>query len=271
LTSLVLKGNVLLTAEAGKVLSGMLATNTVLRVLDLSSNNWNEYSDKSGRWLGDGPGFAKELAVGISGNGALRSLHVGNNTIPEKELREIMGIVMHMDRMKVLCEVPFKDKTLTELDVSGKNLGTEGALVVAEYLDGNEAISSVNLLKNNIGVQQARALVIILKEHLTLKSLCGNKGDETKLDMSGKMQGAGDAIMLAAEIVGNGALLSLNLADNSIGGFYTSKGCGNEKYHPTPEGKKAYRINCSLSKILMLSLYLKAPKLSLMPSGIWGP
>jgi hypothetical protein len=80
----------------------------------------------------------------------------------------------------------------------------------------NRAISSVNLLKNSIGVQQAGALVIILKEHLTLKSLCGNKGDETKLDMSGKMEGAEDAIMLAAEIIGNGAISSVNLLKNDI-------------------------------------------------------
>jgi hypothetical protein len=75
----------------------------------------------------------------------------------------------------------------------------------------------VNLLKNDIGVEQAGALVTILKEHLTLKSLCGNKGDETELDMSGKMKGAEDAIMLAAEIVGNGALSIANVMGNCIG------------------------------------------------------
>jgi hypothetical protein len=51
--------------------------------------------------------------------------------------------------------------------------------------------------------------VIILKEHSTLKSLCGNNGDETELDMSGKMKGAEDAIMLAAEIIDNAALSTL--------------------------------------------------------------
>jgi hypothetical protein len=75
---------------------------------------------------------------------------------------------------------------------------------------------SVNLLKNDIGVEQAGALVIILKEHPTLKSLCGNKGEETELDMSGKMNGAEDAIMLAAEIIDNGALSSANLLRNQI-------------------------------------------------------
>jgi hypothetical protein len=48
--------------------------------------------------------------------------------------------------------------------------------------------------------------VRIIKEHPTLKSLCGNTGNETVLDMSGKMNGAADATMLAAEIIDNGAL-----------------------------------------------------------------
>jgi hypothetical protein len=81
----------------------------------------------------------------------------------------------------------------------------------------NRAISSVNLLKNKIGINQAEALVSMLKEHPTLKSLCGNKGNETEFDMSGKMNGPEDAIMLVPEIAGNGALIKLNISNNSIG------------------------------------------------------
>jgi hypothetical protein len=81
----------------------------------------------------------------------LTSLHVGKNGIPKKEMREIMAIAVRMDSMKILCEIPFKDKTITELDVSRKNLGMEGALVVAEYLDGNRALSVLNLASNSIG------------------------------------------------------------------------------------------------------------------------
>jgi hypothetical protein len=72
----------------------------------------------------------------------------------------------------------------------------------------------VNLLKNGIGIDQA--LTSMLKGHPTLKSLCGNTGDETELDMSGKMSGAEDAIMLAAEIVDNGMLSKLDVRSNCI-------------------------------------------------------
>ena len=67
-----------------------------------------------------------------------------------------------------------------------------------------------------MGTDQAKALVSILKEHPTLKSLCGNRGDETELNMNGKMKGAADAIMLVPEIIDNGALTSLNLASNRL-------------------------------------------------------
>jgi hypothetical protein len=69
------------------------------------------------------------------------------------------------------------------------------------------ALSSVNLLKNDIDIGQASALVSILKEHPTLKSLCGNTGDETELDMRGKEMSVDGAMsMLALEIINNGAL-----------------------------------------------------------------
>jgi hypothetical protein len=92
-----------------------------------------------------------------------------------------------------------------------------GVVALANTIPNMGAISSANLLQNAIGIDQVKALASILKEHPTLKSLCGNKGDETELDMSGKMRGAEDAIMLAAEIIDNGALTSLNISNNRIG------------------------------------------------------
>jgi hypothetical protein len=102
----------------------------------------------------------------------------------------------------------------------------EGAISLANAIPDMGAILSVNLLENGIPMEQAKALANIFKEHPTLKSLCGNTGDETELDMRGKMTGAADAIMLAPEIAGNGALTSLNLASNDIGGYLNA----------TPEG-----------------------------------
>jgi hypothetical protein len=103
---------------------------------------------------------------------------------------------------------------ITELNFSGNNLGYDakcravayGIIAIADVIPDMRAISSVNLLMNNIGVDQAKTLVSILKEHSTLKSLCGNTGNKTELDMSSKMYSAGDSIMLVPEIIDNGAL-----------------------------------------------------------------
>jgi hypothetical protein len=112
LSSLVLKDNRLLTAEAGKVLSDMLAANTVLKVLDLSSNNWMKYGHM-GDLMGDGPGFAKELAVGISDNGALLMFTFSGDDSSEPVTMET---------------------TMTEADFSGKELGASGGMMIAAFL-----------------------------------------------------------------------------------------------------------------------------------------
>jgi Ran GTPase-activating protein (RanGAP) involved in mRNA processing and transport len=67
-----------------------------------------------------------------------------------------------------------------------------------------------------MGTDQAKALASILKEHPTLKSLCGNRGDETELNMRGKMKGAADAIMLVSEIIDNGAMTKFDISSNGI-------------------------------------------------------
>jgi hypothetical protein len=78
------------------------------------------------------------------------------------------------------------------------------------------AISSVNVLGNSIGVEHAQELITILQAKEKLITLCGFSGDETELDLSNKNLSAGCAVLVANEIINNGALSSLNLASNSI-------------------------------------------------------
>jgi hypothetical protein len=135
------------TKEAGKALAQALAGNSVLKELNVASNIDGKSSSHTET---DGPGFVKELAVGI------------------------------------------------------KDMG---------------AISSLNVLFNDIGTEQAQALAHVLEEHVTLKSLCGNTGNETELAMSGiwnKKLGAEGAIMLAPEIADNGAMSKLTFGDKQV-------------------------------------------------------
>jgi Ran GTPase-activating protein (RanGAP) involved in mRNA processing and transport len=142
--------------------------------------------------------------------GAMLSLNISDNKIGK-------GWSGSTDGTEALSNALKEKNTLKELNVSSNYLEAVDAKVLADFISGNGTISSVNLLKNDIGVAQAEDLVSILKEHPTLKSLCGNKGNETALDMSGKMNGAADAIMLVAEIIDNGALIKLDISNNHIG------------------------------------------------------
>jgi hypothetical protein len=90
-----------------------------------------------------------------------------------------------------------------------------------------------------MGTDQAKALASILKEHPALKSLCGNSGDEIELNMSGKMKGAADAIMLVPEIIANGAMTSLNLANNKLGELVPPTGW---KAHLAKDGARVYYV-----------------------------
>jgi Ran GTPase-activating protein (RanGAP) involved in mRNA processing and transport len=181
----------------------------------------------------------KALAEGLKGNQVITELNVANNDLgfTSGVGPDMSGVIAHQQMMqKVGCNklMPLlADITLTELDISGIGFGSDGAVAVAKYISDNGAISSVNLLKNRIGSDQAAALATILKEHATLKSLCGNTGDETELDMNGKDMDAGDVTMLAAEVVGNRAVSSVNLLKNKIGSDQAEALISMLKEHPT--------------------------------------
>jgi Ran GTPase-activating protein (RanGAP) involved in mRNA processing and transport len=152
-------------AEGGKALAEGLKGNQVIKELNFSRNimvyNFHGQSDTSG---------IIAIADVIPGMGAMTSLHVGMNNIPEKEMKEIMTIAASMESMKMLCKVPFKDKTITKLDISGKSLGMEGALVVAEYLRDNGALSILSLKKNDLYAEGGTALAAATKGSLSLTS-----------------------------------------------------------------------------------------------------
>ena len=79
---------------------------------------------------------------------------------------------------------------------------------------------SVNLLSNEIGAEQANELIKIMESKPNLKTLCGFSGNETELDLSQKGLRAGCAVLVANEVKNNGALTSLNISNNSLGGHY---------------------------------------------------
>jgi hypothetical protein len=190
----------ILCAEGGKCLATALKGNHVMKELDISCNYLAEDSNEVPCMSG-----VVAIANAIPDIGALSKLTFSGG---------IQGVYGWEEGDAVTLE-----SGMTEANFSNKKLGVPGAMIISAWFSSgkdNGTLLSVNLLKNFVSIVQAQALACMLKEHPTLKSLCGNSGNETELDMSGKMCGAGDAILLASEIAGNGALLLLSLKSNGL-------------------------------------------------------
>jgi hypothetical protein len=154
------------------------------------------------------------LASELPDKGAMTSLNISNNNIGKPdELPEGWSYGLKKGYTSIY---EYKHADGRKQDDPPAGSKSSGLTALADAIKDMGVILSVNLLKNSIGVDQAKDLVIILKEHPTLKSLCGNKGNETELDMSRKMGGTEDAIMLAAEVVDNGALTKFDISKNEI-------------------------------------------------------
>jgi Ran GTPase-activating protein (RanGAP) involved in mRNA processing and transport len=193
LTTLILKDNKLLTPEAGKVLSDMLAANTVLKELDVSSNNWEELR----RMKGDGPGFAKELAVGISGNGAMTSLDVRNNRLCA-------------EGTTLLAEALKGNQIMTELSLSSNYVtdgGLSGVVALADAIPDMGAMAKLDMSRNYFqGPAAGKAIGDMLTGNSTLKDL----------DLSRCSIDSGAAKGISKGLAGNGALTSLDISDNNL-------------------------------------------------------
>ena len=94
----------------------------------------------------------------------MTSLHVGDNNIPVENMNELIAIVEAQPAMKVLCAVPFRDKTITELDVSGQSLGGEGALVIRRYLENNGGLTSLNISDNGLNADDATHIIAAISK-----------------------------------------------------------------------------------------------------------
>jgi hypothetical protein len=107
----------------------------------------------------------------------------------------------------------------------------------------NRAISSINLLKNRIPVEQAQELVKIMQRKEKLVTLCGLSKEEVELDFSGQDLHAGDAVLIANDISDMGALTSLDVSNNNLGllateNGWTSKDGDNLAPWVHPDGRK---------------------------------
>jgi hypothetical protein len=212
-----------LCSQGTKSIAKALENNQVMTELNISGNLMG-WTTTAGTVRDTGGVIA--ICNAILTMTALTSLNILNNNLLA-------------DGGKALAEALKGNNVMQELNLSFNDLGYDsnydsdmsGVIAISDAIPTMGALVSANILYNGIGVEQAKVIADILKEHPTLKSLCGNKGDETELNMAGsrgKRMGADGAIMLAPEIVANGALTSLDMSNNNIGLLVPPKGWTSE-------------------------------------------
>jgi Ran GTPase-activating protein (RanGAP) involved in mRNA processing and transport len=160
------------------------------------------------------------LAPAILATRTLSNLHVGLNGIPKEQMRAIID----MDKFDVLCAVPIRElkaNSITELGLSGKSLGTEGALVLSAYLK-DSVLSKLDLSGNELRSEGLSVIAEVLNQssitQLNLASNLLSTNANSDVDFSGIAKFA-DFCMSGyrQQIPGMMALSDLNLADNALG------------------------------------------------------
>jgi hypothetical protein len=132
LSKLVMRQNNISGAEAGKAFADMLAQNTALKELDLSSQKVGNYGNALDA------AFAKKFAVGISDNGTLMKFDISENSFC------VAGA-------KALAEGLKGNQVMTELNLAGNAMCKEsgewgaksdmsGVIALADVIPGMRAL-----------------------------------------------------------------------------------------------------------------------------------
>ena len=149
----------------------------------------------------------------------LTDLHVGQNRIPAQIMEQLIAVA----RFEVLCEVPVRalkeNSMITELDLAGRSLGMEGAMVVCTHLKSNRTVTSVDLSGNLLRAEGAMYIAETLETNPTVVSLdvsnnyIGNEGAEhirSALQQSGRRLGS---LNLGSNDIPHGQMQAIAMMD----------------------------------------------------------
>jgi Ran GTPase-activating protein (RanGAP) involved in mRNA processing and transport len=155
--------------------------------------------------MGDGPGFAQELAAGIKDSGAMTTLILKDNRLLNNESGTALGNMLKFNTV------------LTKLDVSDNGYDSDEddgpgfAQGLAIGIKDNEALSVLSLRKNRLGTKEVGK---VLREMLKVNSVL--KGLDLSENVAYPGDPAGFAQELAVGIKDNGALSVLSLKSNEL-------------------------------------------------------
>jgi hypothetical protein len=200
LSVLSLKANRLLTAEAGQILSDMLATNSVLKELDVSDNNW----DDGVKYLGDGPGFARALSVGIKDNGALTDLKISANDIGVCD--QLPPGWSYGSGIK-----EYKSPSGSWQKEPPSGVKPSGLIAISEAIKNNGAMTSLNLSSNKLGAEGAKIVAEAIKVTMCAPAIIMALWHHFDVHLTSQ-----STAVVCYYLQDMGALSLLNLTDNCI-------------------------------------------------------
>ena len=216
LEKLLMADNRLATKEAGKTLADAIATNSVLKELDVSENAWSAKQWEAHPDPDDGPGFAKELADGIKNNGEMTSLNMSNNSIGKLALPD--GWTQKRPTSEEEHEAhEWASEWFEHTDgkwqkEAPKGSSPVGAIAIANAISANGALVKLLLGANGFkGFEAGKALGDAIAVNTVLKELdiSGGWRDSEKCDTAfakGFSPGLGT----------NGAIVKFDISNNDI-------------------------------------------------------
>ena len=142
---------------------------------------------------------------------APRWVNLLRNDIGEAAADIVRAAEQH-GKIQTLCGIKPDQK---EANFSQNGLKAADAVLLAYDIKVNAPLTSVNLLKNDIG-EAAADIVRAAEQHGKIQTLCGIKPDQKEADFSGQRLNAADAVLLAYDIKVNAPLTKLDLRSNDL-------------------------------------------------------
>jgi hypothetical protein len=142
--------------------------------------------DLQGKGLGATEGIV--LAELIQLSPVLENLSVANNNIDGEAAQQLARVVLRSASLEVFSEIPIKKlraDALTKLDLRG--VGVSGALVLSDLLKFSAVLTRLDLDRNHIGDDGAKAIAEALKVNRVLKKL--RKASASGTEFTGKWRG----------------------------------------------------------------------------------
>ena len=113
------------------------------------------------------------------------------------------------------------------LDVSGQNIGLDGAKLMATFIKNNGALENLHIGNNNIPTNEMHEIITIVEAKPEMKVFCAVPFRDTtipELDVSGQSLGVEGALVIRRYLENNGALVKFDISTSRAAG--AQRRCG---------------------------------------------